>query len=111
MLYMHFIVYAKRLYISILILLQQLLSGKCIFDSYPPANPEVLSARKSAPAPMTRILPCGESTCCIEEESHGSSPINCEDREGSRLLSSVLPRSLVYRNQSAARLELIRSTA
>jgi len=25
--------------------------------------------------------------------------INCKDREGSRLLSSVLPRSLVYRNQ------------
>lgn len=29
-----------------------------MFDSYPVVNPEILSARESAPVPMTRILPC-----------------------------------------------------
>lgn len=40
---------------------------------------------------MTRVLPRGESSRCIEERSLSltEAPINCEDREGSRLLSSV----------------------
>lgn len=55
----------------------------------------------NAPLRPWLVFYLAENRPVVLKRSLTEAPINCEDREGSRLLSSVLPRPLVYRNQSA----------
>lgn len=54
----------------------------------------------NAPLRPWLVFYLAENRPVVLKRSLTEAPINCEDREGSRLLSSALPRPLVYRNQS-----------